>query len=771
MAITSGYFNSVNGDRKYNADQMSEYFEGIINEGVCQHIDGGLAVTAGTGLSVNVAAGKAFIGKKWIRNDASLTLTISAASASYARIDAVVLRRNNTTRTCQIVVKSGTPAASPAAPSLTRNSTTYEMALAYVNVSAGATSVTVTDKRSDTTVCGWATVAQQTSGEVDAMLNAMKTGFDGVVYSSPAAMVQGCDTKLQTNIDTVKQSALNIGDKQTVVYLDNAEMTASAVTSNTNSRLALFDISEIHGARAYIVANNNNRFRIAYTTKAVAEVAVGTTISEFQSYDGVSEKIIDINDYYGYKTLIVYVQHLGAAIVATADMSVYNVQDNVILKKAEITDELSYTEGYIEKDSLTVVSSSNYHITEPIILPPGATVSAYLYGNQIVSVLTKTDKNGVFLSCLEAGVGSVSFVTYKNTSSNTEYVVANFSINRDHFIYVSYPELYGALASFKKSNNTDHKIVVYKITDEKFAVRSYMDEGGYLTHTFKKVHAESTIGGVNYVTTDVWYAEFIQDKDGNNLMQGNTNFIHNIIDHSGYVGAGDGCCVAIWSLFFVDGKEFDPTTMTAPLYGNEFRFTEKVKHYLSDGTHTTSTIPVIVDGSPVIESFNFIDYVLKGNNEIEHRNKLVINMDNIQFDECHGAMVACYPPYFTNVIINNKEMSWNAVDLDDNFAIIKKGGTNLNLKTNGFVRANEVIMFGDKYRVTNQLFQMDGDRNKITNIRPWFPPNTDNRIKLYMMPVVCSISAENIAAGESVETFNTGDEINVLVKRKIDVSE
>ena len=115
MAITSGYFNSVNGDRKYNADQMSEYFEGIINEGVCQHIDGGLAVTAGTGLSVNVAAGKAFIGKKWIRNDASLTLTISAASASYARIDAVVLRRNNTTRTCQIVVKSGTPAASPAA--------------------------------------------------------------------------------------------------------------------------------------------------------------------------------------------------------------------------------------------------------------------------------------------------------------------------------------------------------------------------------------------------------------------------------------------------------------------------------------------------------------------------------------------------------------------------------------------------------------------------------------------------------------------------------
>ena len=112
MAITSGYFNSVNGDRKYNADQMSEYFEGIINEGVCQHIGGGLAVTAGTGLTVSVATGKAFIGQKWIKNDAALTLTITTA-ADQARIDAVVLRRNTTNRVCEIAVKTGTPSASP----------------------------------------------------------------------------------------------------------------------------------------------------------------------------------------------------------------------------------------------------------------------------------------------------------------------------------------------------------------------------------------------------------------------------------------------------------------------------------------------------------------------------------------------------------------------------------------------------------------------------------------------------------------------------------
>ena len=196
MAVTYGFFNSVNGDRKYNAEQMSEYFRGIINEGVYQHLDGGLAVTAGTGLAVNVAAGRAIIQNRWIQNSAAMSLTIAAASETYARKDAVVIRLNWSSRAISIAVKTGTPAASPVAPSMTRNSTTYEMALAYVNVAANATSVTVTDKRSDSTVCGWVTVAQSTSGEVDAMLNAMKTGFDGVVYNSPAAMVQGEDEKI-----------------------------------------------------------------------------------------------------------------------------------------------------------------------------------------------------------------------------------------------------------------------------------------------------------------------------------------------------------------------------------------------------------------------------------------------------------------------------------------------------------------------------------------------------------------------------------------------
>ena len=200
MAVTYGFFDSRNGDRKYNADQMSEYFRGIVSGGVFQHLDGGLQVTAGTGLSVNVAAGRAIVQNRWIQNSASLPLSISAASETYGRKDAVVLRLDSSARTVSITVKTGTPAASPAAPSMTRSGGVYEMALAYVNVAAGATSVTVTDKRSDSAVCGWAAVAQATSGEVDQMLNDMKTGFDGDIYDSPVEMVQGEDEKLDDKI-------------------------------------------------------------------------------------------------------------------------------------------------------------------------------------------------------------------------------------------------------------------------------------------------------------------------------------------------------------------------------------------------------------------------------------------------------------------------------------------------------------------------------------------------------------------------------------------
>lgn len=158
MAVTYGYFNSVNGDRKYNADQMSNYFDGLISNGVYQTVGNGLVVSAGSGMNVTVGTGRAMINCKWLKNDSALTVPITAANATLPRYTAVVARLDVLNRQMLITTVDGTPASTPTKPTPTVSNTIVELVLAYVYVAANATSISssnITDTRSDDTVCGW----------------------------------------------------------------------------------------------------------------------------------------------------------------------------------------------------------------------------------------------------------------------------------------------------------------------------------------------------------------------------------------------------------------------------------------------------------------------------------------------------------------------------------------------------------------------------------------------------------------------------------------
>ena len=160
MAITYGFFNSVNGDRKYNADQMSNYFEGLVTDGVYENIGNGLSVEAGSGMNVTVGSGRAIIGMKWLKNDSAITVPITTASATLPRYTAIVARLNVLNRLMTITTVDGTPGSSPVKPTPTVSNTIKELVLAYVLVPANSTSISasnITDTRSDDTVCGWVT--------------------------------------------------------------------------------------------------------------------------------------------------------------------------------------------------------------------------------------------------------------------------------------------------------------------------------------------------------------------------------------------------------------------------------------------------------------------------------------------------------------------------------------------------------------------------------------------------------------------------------------
>jgi len=160
MALESGFFNSVNGDRKYNAEQMGRYFENILSSGIFKRITNCMKVSAGNGMRLTVSPGAGLIDCHWFRTRTAETVTIPTAHAVLPRFDSIVARLNTTdsARAITLEVVTGTPAASPAAPEPMRTDTVHDLTLALVYVPAGASEITaanLTDVRENEWYCGY----------------------------------------------------------------------------------------------------------------------------------------------------------------------------------------------------------------------------------------------------------------------------------------------------------------------------------------------------------------------------------------------------------------------------------------------------------------------------------------------------------------------------------------------------------------------------------------------------------------------------------------
>lgn len=134
MSVSSGFFNSLNGDRKYNAAQMSAIFDGLIIDGVFASIGTAFAVKAAGGLTVNVGIGKAWFDHTWTVNDSILPLTAPEAEVLLDRIDAVVLEVNGTESVRENTIKfvKGNPSSAPSRPTLTNEGNVHQYPLCYI---------------------------------------------------------------------------------------------------------------------------------------------------------------------------------------------------------------------------------------------------------------------------------------------------------------------------------------------------------------------------------------------------------------------------------------------------------------------------------------------------------------------------------------------------------------------------------------------------------------------------------------------------------------
>ena len=145
MTLTYGFFNSVNGDRVYDAEQFSSFLDGIVYDGVYQSVGNNFYVSAFDGMTISVDTGRAWFDHTWTLNDSLLLFDLLESDTVYDRIDAVVLEVNKIDRRNYIKILKGVPLENPVHPVLIKTLKVKQYPLAYITVRQNTLSINQSD--------------------------------------------------------------------------------------------------------------------------------------------------------------------------------------------------------------------------------------------------------------------------------------------------------------------------------------------------------------------------------------------------------------------------------------------------------------------------------------------------------------------------------------------------------------------------------------------------------------------------------------------------
>lgn len=149
MAISCGFFNSLDHDRRYSSLQMAEIFDGIVMDGVYEQIGEHFLVRENIGMTISVDTGRAWFNHTWTKNDTLVPLTVEPSELIVPRIDTVVLDINHdvSVRANSVYIVKGAPSSSPTRPTLIKDNTNghYQYPLADIYVAQGASEIKQTN--------------------------------------------------------------------------------------------------------------------------------------------------------------------------------------------------------------------------------------------------------------------------------------------------------------------------------------------------------------------------------------------------------------------------------------------------------------------------------------------------------------------------------------------------------------------------------------------------------------------------------------------------
>lgn len=164
--VNAGFFNAINEDRAYSADDMNRPYRKLISNGVFATPKGTASddlqvFTANNGMNIIVSKGDAIIGDKWFENPSDLTITASQNSEVLPRIDSIIAQvdRTQAGRAGSIVYRQGSASSNPVHPEINTDEDIFELRIADIRISPSCVKVTqdlITDCRGSNE-CPWIT--------------------------------------------------------------------------------------------------------------------------------------------------------------------------------------------------------------------------------------------------------------------------------------------------------------------------------------------------------------------------------------------------------------------------------------------------------------------------------------------------------------------------------------------------------------------------------------------------------------------------------------
>lgn len=261
MAETSGFFqamwddslknpiteeNTGWWDRDYLAKQFMDYFSLFIGNGVFISPTNQLKVIPGTGLTIMVSPGWAFINGGWYHNSENLSIELNSNGTNVSRIDSIRVRYSEANRKITSVYISGDT-------QLSRGDSQYDLELAQISVAPSAVTISasnITDIRPNENRCGFVKglVDVISTDDLFSQLNAQfNEWFDtvkGQLQGDLATKLQLEFTQLEADVEDYKNTAQTLIEnyvyndyvipEQTLTFVNKVcEITDTKVTANS----------------------------------------------------------------------------------------------------------------------------------------------------------------------------------------------------------------------------------------------------------------------------------------------------------------------------------------------------------------------------------------------------------------------------------------------------------------------------------------------------------------------------------------------------------